>query len=265
MIYGILTALGLGAIQAITEFLPISSSAHLLIAPWLVGIPNPGLAFDAALHIGTSVALVWFFWADFIKIWNEKSRLLKFIIIASIPGGVIGFLGEKVIDKVFHQGDQAIIIVALGMILTTLIIWIIDKRAADIRRLEQITQSDAILIGIGQALALIPGVSRSGSTIAAGLALGFKRDAAARFSFLIGTPIALGAGLYKSLGIISSNPSSSEILNMIIGISVSAILGFIVIGWLLDYLKQHDLKVFLIYRLIFASLVLIVLGLRLYG
>lgn len=255
-------AIFLGAIQAITEFLPISSSGHLLIAPWLLNFPNPGLAFDAALHIGTSLALVVYFWNDFTTLIKERSPLLRYILIASIPGGVIGFLGEKMIDNAFHEGSSAIPIVATGMILATLIIWYIDVRAAQRKSLEKLTQKDAILIGIGQALALIPGVSRSGSTIAAGLAVGLKREAAARFSFLIGTPIALGAGFYKLLGLMTDSSASINILEVGVGILVSAALGAVVIRWLLAYLQSHNLRLFLIYRLVFASLVLILYYVR---
>ena len=257
-----IVAIVLGVLQAITEFLPISSSGHLLVAPWLFGFPNPGLAFDAALHIGTSIALIGYFWKDFTQLIKDRSPLLKLILIASVPGGVIGFLGEKVIDGTFHESNSAIPIVAVGMILATLIIWYIDVHAGQKKPLEKLTQKDAIYIGLGQALALIPGVSRSGSTIAAGLAVGLKREAAARFSFLIGTPIALGAGLYKLLGLLTDSSTDINLLEVGVGILVSAALGAVVIKWLLRYLLTHSLRVFLTYRLVFASLVLIIYYVR---
>lgn len=255
-------AILLGVIQAVTEFLPISSSGHLLVVPWLFGFRNPGLAFDAALHLGTSLALVGYFWKDFVQLVRDRSPLLKLILIASIPGGLIGFLGEKIIDSVFHEGTAAIPVAATGMILATLVIWYIDARAAQKRSLEVLTQRDAIYIGLGQALALIPGVSRSGSTIAAGLAMGLKREAAARFSFLIGTPIALGAGLYKLIGLVTDRTTSINLVEVAVGVLVSALVGTVVIRWLLQYLQSHSLRVFLIYRLIFAALVLVVYYLR---
>ena len=258
----IFIAVFLGLVQALTEFLPISSSAHLLILPWLFNFSNPGLAFDAALHIGTSVALIWYFWGDFAKILRERGAMLWMILIASIPGGVVGFFGEKIIDKVFHEGPAAILISAIGILIATAAIYYIDRTAKDRKTFESLTRRDAILIGVGQALALIPGVSRSGATIAAGLAVGLKREEAARFSFLIGTPIALGAGLYKLLGIMQSQPSSMEIAQMVVGILVSAIGGFVVIRWLLAYLKDHDLRVFLLYRAVFALIVLFMLWIR---
>lgn len=252
----------LGVVQAITEFLPISSSAHLLIVPWIFRVQGFGLAFDAALHIGTSVALLAFFWRDFWEMFQKKDRLLWFILVASIPGATIGFFGDKFIEKTFHDGTLAIAISAIGMILTTLLFWYIDATAKLKRDVEDMSWKRALTIGFAQALAFIPGTSRSGITIVTGLAIGYKREAATRFSFLIGTPIALGAGLYKATSILKSQPTGSEIGQLIVGVLVSGILGFIVIKWLLKYVQQHNLRVFWIYRLMFASLVLLILFLR---
>lgn len=255
----------LGIVQALTEFLPISSSAHLLITPWMFGFSDPGLAFDAALHIGTSLALIVYFWADFTRLIKDRSPLLKLILLASIPGGAIGFLGEKMIDSALHESSVAILIAAIGMIIATLVIWYIDGMARQGKDLTDLTRRDALIIGVGQALALIPGVSRSGSTIAAGLAMGLKRDEAARFSFLIGTPIALGAGLYKLLGLAHAGFAGVSLINVAVGILVSGILGAVVIRWLLGYLQQHSLRIFLIYRLIFAGGVIVLYLLRLHS
>ncbi len=248
----------LGIIQALTEFLPISSSAHLLIVPWLFGFPAQGLAFDAALHVGTSLALLLFFWRDFWGYIQRRDKFLWLIALASIPGGVIGFFGDSLIESVFHESSFAIPVAAIGMLLTTGVIWYIDTNAALRRDMGEMTKKHALIIGLAQALALIPGTSRSGATIAAGLATGYKREAAARFSFLLGTPIALGAGLYKSRQIVASQPTSSELLGVLIGVAVAAILGMLVIKWLLGYVQKHDLRVFLIYRLAFATLILLV-------
>jgi len=248
----------LGVIQALTEFLPISSSAHLLIVPWLFGFPAQGLAFDAALHVGTSLALLLFFWRDFWGYIQRRDKFLWLIALASIPGGVIGFFGDSLIESVFHESSFAIPVAAIGMLLTTGVIWYIDANAALRRDMGEMTKKHALIIGLAQALALIPGTSRSGATIAAGLATGYKREAAARFSFLLGTPIALGAGLYKSRQIVASQPTSSELLGVLIGVAVAAILGMLVIKWLLGYVQKHDLRVFLIYRLAFATLILLV-------
>lgn len=252
----------LGIIQAVTEFLPISSSAHLLISPWLFDFPAQGLAFDAALHIGTSLALLFFFWKDFWKMIETRDRFLWLILIASIPGAAIGFFGDKYIEQYFHEGSMAILTAATGMILTTGVIWYIDATARLKKDLTKMSRKEAFWVGLAQALALIPGTSRSGATIAAGLAAGYTREAAARFSFLIGTPIALGAGLYKVTDIVQAQPDSAEIMQLIIGVAVSALVGFVVIKWLLDYVQKNDLRIFLIYRLAFATLVLVVWWVR---
>lgn len=254
MIWAIL----LGTIQAITEFLPISSSAHLLILPWLFGFPTQGLAFDAALHIGTSVALLFFFWKDFWVMFKKRDKFLWLIIIASVPGATIGFFGDKIIEQYLHEGSMAVLIAAVGMILMTGVIWYIDATAKLKKDLSTMSRKEAFWVGLAQALALIPGMSRSGATIAAGLAAGYTREAAARFSFLIGTPIALGAGLYKATNIVQAQPSNTELLQLLVGVITAALLGFVVIRWLLEYVQKHSLKVFLIYRLIFASVVIIV-------
>lgn len=254
MIWAIL----LGAIQAITEFLPVSSSAHLLILPWLFDFPAQGLAFDAALHIGTSLALLFFFWRDFWQMVKKRDRFLWLILIASIPGAAIGFFGDKMIEKYLHEGSIAVLIAAVGMILMTGVIWYADATAKLEKDLTKMTRKEAFWVGLAQALALIPGMSRSGATIAAGLAAGYTREAAARFSFLIGTPIALGAGLYKATNIVQAQPTNTELIQLLLGVVTSAMLGFIVIRWLLDYVQKHNLRVFLIYRLIFASIVIAV-------
>lgn len=254
MIWAIL----LGTIQAITEFLPISSSAHLLISPWLFGFPTQGLAFDAALHIGTSLALLLFFWRDFWEMAKKRDKFLWLIIIASVPGATIGFFGDKIIEQYLHEGNMAVLIAAVGMILMTGAIWYVDATAKLKKDLSVMSRKEAFWVGLAQALALIPGMSRSGATIAAGLAAGYTREAAARFSFLIGTPIALGAGLYKATNIIQAQPSNTELLQLLVGVITAALLGFVVIRWLLEYVQKHSLKVFLIYRLIFASVVIIV-------
>ncbi len=257
-------AIILGTVQAITEFLPISSSAHLLVVPWLFNVQGltGGLAFDAALHIGTSLALLAFFWHDFYDLARRRDKFLWLILVASIPGGAIGYFGDKFIEETFHNGSAAVLISMIGMIITTLIFWYIDATARLKRDMEDMGWREALSIGFAQALAFIPGVSRSGITIVTGLGLGYKREAAARFSFLIGTPIALGAGLYKATSILKSNPSSGDMWLLLIGVLVSALLGYLVIRWLLSYVQRHNLRVFLVYRLIFATLVLLIWGLR---
>lgn len=252
----------LGTIQALSEFLPISSSAHLLIFPWLFHFTDPGLGFDAAIHVGTALALFAFFYKDFWKMIKSRDRLFWMIIVASIPGAVIGLLGEKWIDKYLHQSANAPLIVGIGLMLFGGLLYIVDKVTTPKIEIKQLTWGKSIAIGFAQALALIPGVSRAGITLTAGMFSGMSRSDAARFSFLLATPITLGAGLYKMLDLVSTPSSSVSNLNLLLGVFVSAVLGFIVIKWLLSYLVKHGLMLFVWYRVILGLIVIMVFFLR---
>ncbi|MBI4789393.1 MAG: undecaprenyl-diphosphate phosphatase, partial [Chloroflexi bacterium] len=207
----ILQAIFLGIVQGLGEFIPISSSAHLIIVPWLLQWNNPvleSLTFDVALHIGTLVALLWFFapeWVRLIRamvasivergIWvDAERRLAWYIVIGTIPGGIVGVLAESMIEELFHQPNapiQPTAMAVMGFILAFLglLLFVAERMARHTRGLEHVSLKDAILIGVAQAFAIFPGVSRSGSTITAGLALGLQRETAARFSFLLSAPI----------------------------------------------------------------------------
>lgn len=237
--------------QAVTEFLPISSSAHLLLLPWVFGFDNPGLAFDAALHIGTALALVVFFAKDFWKLFVDRDRLLIYILVASIPAALFGFFGDKFIEEYLHVSYYAPLVVGIGMVFFSVVLYLIDKYAALKSEVKDMTLWQSVIIGFAQALALIPGTSRSGVTITAGLWLGLKREDAARFSFLLATPISLGAGIYKAYNIFT-DPNSSNIssIGLILAIMLTFVVGLIVIKWLLDYLKKHSMLIFVIYRII---------------
>ena len=198
----IFTVVILSILQGITEFLPISSSAHLLLFPWAFSLPNPGLAFDAAIHIGTALALVIFFWRDFYNLIKKRDRLILYILIASVPAALAGFLGDKLIEEYLHQGSLAPLIVGVGIIFFGGLMYYVDHNARLDKDLGHIGKKKALFIGLAQVLALIPGTSRSGITITAGEFLGLDRESAARFSFLLATPISLGAGLYKLLQLI---------------------------------------------------------------
>ncbi len=213
----ILQAIILGIVQGLTEYIPISSSAHLIIVPWLLGWNDPALtslAFDVALHLGTLLAVIWFFasdWARLIragvasiverKIGADADRKLAWLLlIGCIPGGIAGVLLESKIDRWFHPAGApvsatAIFILAAIIALLALALFAAERLARHVRELNSVSLKDALIIGLAQAFAVFPGVSRSGSTITAGLALGLKREAAARFSFLLGAPIIAGAGL----------------------------------------------------------------------
>ncbi len=243
----------LAVVQGVTEFLPISSSAHLLLVPWLFGWPDPGTSFDAAIHLGTALALVIYFWRDILNLFKRRDKLVAYILVASIPGALFGFVGDKWITEHLHASSYAPLIVAISMIVFSLLLYWIDQTASLKKEFGKLSLRDAILVGCGQALALIPGVSRSGATISTGLLLGFKREDAARFSFLLAIPITLGAGAYKALELIKGSATSTvSPAEVIVGIIVSAAVGWLVIRWLLGYLNKNNLTVFVIYRIALA-------------
>lgn len=245
----------LSVVQGITEFLPISSSAHLLLFPWLFNFPDPGLGFDAAIHIGTALALLVFFGKQFYELAKKRDKLLWYVLVASIPAAIIGFLGDKWITEHLHEASYAPLIVGLGMIFFSVIMYIVDKKATLDKDIEHVGYKKALFIGFAQALALIPGTSRSGVTIVAAEFLGLNRESAARFSFLMATPISLGAGLYKFIQLLGSNGESYPLSLTIVGIVVTFFVGLAVIKWLLDYLKKHTLGLFVIYRIAVGLLV----------
>ena len=265
----LIQALALGVVQGLGEFLPISSSAHLVLVPWLFHWPDPGLGFDVALHWGTLLAVVAYFHRDIVRLamafWrslfgstrdpqNADQRLAWLLALASVPGAVAGALLEKKADAVFRDPlIIAVTLTAFGLLLLAADHWGRKRRdVADIRWL------DALLIGCSQALAVIPGVSRSGSTIAAGLALGVKRADAARFSFLMSIPIIFGAGLVK-VRHFSEGVTHAQLA---VGFLAAAVVGFLSIRYLLRYLANHDYRIFVWYRLALTALILAVLWLR---
>lgn len=248
----------LSIVQGITEFLPISSSAHLLLFPWLFNFPDPGLGFDAAIHIGTALALLVFFGKQFYDLIKKKDKLLWYVLIASVPAAIFGFLGDKWIDQHLHQASYAPLIVGILMILFSIVMYVVDKKATLELNIEHVGYKKAIAIGFAQVLALIPGTSRSGVTIVAGEYLGLDRESAARFSFLMATPISLGAGLYKFVQLMGDKTQTFPISLTIVGIIVTFFVGLAVIKWLLDYLKKHTLTAFVIYRVVVGILVVAV-------
>jgi undecaprenyl-diphosphatase len=250
----------LGALQGFTEVLPISSSAHLLLVPWLLKWPESGLTFDVALHLGTFLALSLYFWRDIIELLfsffdaisarrlNTPARRLPFLIIAAtVPAAVVGKLFENQVEAIFRSNPllMASVLVAFGLLLG----------AADLfgrKRLilDEIKPTGALTVGLLQCLALIPGVSRSGITITAALMLGFTREAAARFSFLISLPIVVGAALLKSLHLLKHGIPTGEGMPMLVGIVASAITGYISVAFLLRFVQKKSLAPFVWYRVI---------------
>jgi undecaprenyl-diphosphatase len=254
----ILQAVILGLAQGLGEFLPISSSAHLVLIPWLFGWADPGLTFDVALHLGTLVAVVIYFWKDwwqliikgFTDVRSVKGRLFWYLVAASVPGAIGGFLLEKKAETVFRSP----ILIAMMLILMGLFLYWADRRSAKKIEMDNITFGTSIFIGISQVLAIVPGVSRSGITMTTGLLMGVTRGGAARFSFLLSTPIIFGAAMVKLPGVIS-NPSVIT-LNFAIGTLVSCITGIVGIGFLLRYVQTKDFLPFVWYRFILGALVI---------
>ncbi len=271
----IFQAIILGVIQGLTEFIPISSSAHLIIVPWLFGWQDPGLAFDLALHLGTLVALLWFFASDWIRLLRAgiasiverkigddvDRRLAWFIVIASIPGAIAGFLLEGKIEDWFHQPNaphNSSPMLAMGVIIALLgaALFIAERIAKHLRGMKSLTLKDAILIGVAQAFAVFPGVSRSGATITAGLFLNLTRETAARFSFLLSAPLIAGAGAKSMLDVARKGMPTSELIFFGVGFLVAMLSGYLCIRFLLRFLQRNSTDLFVYYRWLLAGLVI---------
>ena len=256
----VLQAAILGWVQGFGEFLPISSSAHLVLVPWLFGWTDPGLAFDVALHMGTLVAVVLYFWKDwwqlilkgFTDVRSAEGRLFWYLVVASVPGAIGGFLLEKKAETTFRSP----VLIAMMLILMGILLYWADRRSAKNIEMNNITLGTTIFIGISQALAIIPGVSRSGITMTTGLFMGLTREGAAKFSFLLSTPIIFGAAMVKLPHLIS-NPSMIA-ADFAIGMLVSFITGIVSIGFLLRYVQTKDFIPFVWYRWILGALVIVV-------
>lgn len=243
-----LESLVLGIVQGLGEFLPISSSGHLVIVPWIMDFRDPGLAFDVALHFGTLFALIAYFWRDWISIFNrENRRLLILLVISAIPGGIAGVLLDDWAETVFRHP----LLVAFDMALLGGILFWADRRPLGNLEINRVGYGKMFLIGCAQALALVPGVSRSGATITAALLGGLSRRGAARLSFLMATPITFGACLFKSKDFIAAGVGRPEI----VGIVTSAVVGFLAIWFLLRYVQQNSYRLFVYYRFAFALFV----------
>src|SRR3984957_10913702 len=256
--FSVFQAIVLGIVQGLTEFLPVSSSAHLILVPWLLKWQeDPGLAFDVVLHLGTLLALILFYWREWLEmamsLFNGdqlRSRLQFLLIVASVPGAIIGVLLEKQAETIFR--DPRLIAVTLATL--GILLWAADAYGSKKRKIGDLTLLDAILIGLSQALAIIPGVSRSGSTITTARVLGIERADAANFSFLMATPIIAGAGLHEAHKAFHSGLTPQ----LGWGFAASAVFGLIAIVWLLSYVRTHTYRPFAIYRIMLAAVVVAV-------
>jgi undecaprenyl-diphosphatase len=262
-------AILLGIIQGLTEFLPISSSGHLVVVPKLLGWPDHSLAFDAALHFGTALALLAYFWRDWLALlaafWDglrsaqgraeSRWKLIWMLGLGSLPGGVVGFLFEDQIEALLRGAAT----VAAALIVVAVLMWLADRFSPQRRKVSDLGYRDALLVGLAQATALWPGVSRSGATIATGLALGMTREAAARFSFLLATPIVVAAGLYQVLkDVVLKGMPPGETTAFAAGMLAAFLVGLAAIGFLLRYVQRYSLAVFVVYRVILGIVVLLV-------
>jgi len=245
-------AIILGIVQGITEFLPVSSTAHLILFPWFLGWGGEidSLTFDIALHAGTLFALLLCFRRDWIDLITRKYRMFGLIILASVPAGIAGFLLNDFVEHTMRKP----LIISLMLVLIGFVMLIAEK-AYKHKDIEKTDIKDAVIIGIAQAVAVIPGVSRSGITISAGLFRGFEREAAARFSFLLSTPVIAGATLLH-LNKALLNNGIHDIRIFAAGILTSFVTGYIAIKFLLRFLKKHPLNLFVYYRFILSAVII---------
>jgi len=263
----IFQALVLGIVQGIAEFLPISSTAHLILVPYFLGWPDPGLSFDVALHVGTLLAVLAFFWKDWLNIFGStyknlktnglkswKNDLLFLLVIGTIPGAIFGVLLESKADTVFRSP----VLIACTLILAGILLYWADKNFKGGKDLKELNLKDSIIIGLAQTVAIIPGVSRSGATITAGLTRKLNKISAARFSFLLSTPIIAGAALIKLPHLFKEGITAP----ILVGILASAISGFFAIKYLLKFLEKRGYAVFFWYRLLLGVAILLFVFLR---
>ncbi|MBI5755523.1 MAG: undecaprenyl-diphosphatase UppP [Nitrospirae bacterium] len=265
-----LQAIILGIIQGLTEFLPISSTAHLILIPWLFGWDDPGLAFDVVLHLGTLVGVITFFWRDFYRMFHgmfftHKSgignsyvayvdgRIGWYIIAGTIPAGAAGLLFKDRIESSLRDPR----IIAITLILFALLLWWAEAAGKKKRRLSHMNILDAILIGCAQAVALIPGVSRSGMTITTGLFRNLERAAAARFAFLLSAPIIMAGGLLSFADVYRIGFPQDMLWLFVGGFVASAISGFLAIKYLLIFLGRQKVNIFVYYRILLGIAILI--------
>ncbi len=259
-------AIVLAIVQGFTEFLPISSSAHLFLVPWLLGWPDQGLDFDIALHIGTLAAVLIYFFKDWLQIaaqgvgltygddeeLKQNPKLLWYLVLASVPAGLIGLKFKDQIETTLRSP----FVMGTMLILIGILLWIAERYTSRLKHIGELSLTDTNLIGISQALALIPGTSRSGITISTGLFRGLTHSAAARFSFLLSTPIVAASGLKSVYDLSKHGLSDGMLMPFVVGIIGSAVVGLGVITFFLRVIRKHGLTPFIAYRIIFGIIVI---------
>jgi undecaprenyl-diphosphatase len=252
----------LGLVQGLTEFLPVSSSGHLILVPHVFGWHDQGLAFDAVMHLGTLAALLAYFRRELLGMASGalSRRLAGFLILATIPGALAGVLFEKLIESTLRSP----LVIAVATAGWAIVMWIADRRAAPApaapgEPLEHISLGQALTVGCAQALALIPGTSRSGITITAGLLGGIDRSTAARFAFLLGIPITAGAGTLKGLHLLKAGLPPGEAGPLAAALVTAFVSGWFAVWFLVSYLKTRSLRPFVVYRLVLALVIFAVI------
>lgn len=253
----VIQAMLLGIVQGLTEFLPISSTAHLHIFPWVLNWSEIPASFDIALHFGSLIAILIYFFKDWIKLLvagfkkafkkedSQEGKLFWYLVFATIPAGIIFFI----LDKVFEDILRHELIIAITLIVMGILLYIVDKKADSKFNLKNMTLKQAMLIGLAQVLAFIPGMSRSGSTMTIGRLMEVDRESTAKFSFYLSTPMILAATIYKF-------KDFSFDLNFVIGTITSFIVALLVIKFFMDYIKKGSYKVFAIYRVILGLIII---------
>ncbi len=263
----------LGFVQGATEFLPISSTAHLKAVPVALGWGDPGSAFSAAIQLGSIAAVLWYFWGDLTRVltgaWiaiarknyqDTDFRIALGIAIGTLPIVFLGLLVKIVFEEFYENVVRGMGVIAVVSIVMGLLLGLAEMKGTRQRNFDKLTMGDGILMGCAQALALVPGASRSGSTLTAGLFMGLERETAARFSFLLGIPAIGLSGLVELVGLLKDlsegRIANSEMLTLIAGIISSAIFSYLAIAWLVKFLKTRSTWVFVWYRLIFGIAIL---------
>ncbi len=250
----ILQAAILGLVQGITEFLPVSSTAHLRLVPAILSWPDGGAAFAAVIQLGTLLAVIGFFLRDLARMLaaaaspahrkDLDARMLLYIVAGTVPIGVVGLLAKHAIEGPL----RSILVIACSLIVVAVLMAIVEKTARHERPIESFTLRDALLVGLAQALALIPGTSRSGITLVAAMILGFRRDAAARFSFLLSIPAVAAAGVFELPKLLHDREVGTSAL--IVGLATAAVSGYLSVAWLLRFLRTRTTYVFVVYRIV---------------
>jgi undecaprenyl-diphosphatase len=266
-------ALVMGLVQGLTEFLPISSSGHLVLLPWLFGWKDPfidSVAFTVVLHMGTLLALIVYFWRDWLVLvpaglatirdrsfnGDDNRKMAWLIAVATIPAVLVGPLFDSTIESLVREPARVAVMLVIG----AAILWLADRWGSKLREMSSLTFPNALGIGVAQVLALVPGISRSGISISAGLFLGLKREAAARFSFLMATPVVAGAGVWEARKLLTHEAGVNPEANLvIIGFIAAAIAGLLAIHFMLEFLKRQPVTIFVVYRIVAAAIVFIVL------